>query len=242
MRLFGILILASLAATCCGCLDVYLDLIPHDDGRFTIRQSWVFSVKMLDEAAQREDGEHSSDTSKLDRVRILDSLRHDDSFVPQNWKYLARNSQIIRTDTIIGETAWITNEVTTSTVDSLKRYWWGALSLNQARIDSVGPTGVEITKSKKGTTVSFILNPDQGNKKRRPRKPTAPDKAFIGHQFHFRVFSPNVIQSSIKPPCLIIPNGAEWPVRFTQIDTLEALCKLPKRVSFLLRPSVTKKK
>ncbi|MBS1904101.1 MAG: hypothetical protein JSS75_10385 [Bacteroidetes bacterium] len=241
MRAICVVLAFVLTTTLSGCIDIYLDLIPHDDGSYTIRQSWVFPVTMLDELAAREDGEHTHDTARIDRRKMLDSLRHDDSLIPQNWKYLARSRHIITSDTIIDTQAWVTNAVTTSTVDSVKRYWWGALSHNQARIDSVGPTGVEIVKNRKGTTVTFAINPDRGQRDRHPKKPTAPDKDFIGHQFHFRLLSPNIVQSSIKPPCLIIPDGAEWPVRFTEIDTLEALCKLPQKASFMIRPPAKKR-
>jgi hypothetical protein len=236
----AVLLMAALvvAASLSGCLDVYLDLIPHSDGSYTIRHSWVLPATVLDEALKDQE---NGDKPPMTRAKLMDSLLRDESFVPQNWKYLSRNRGLVRSDTVIDSMLWITTQATTSTVDSLRRYWWGALSLNQARIDSVGPTGVEISKTKAGMKVTFSLNPDRTEKKRKPRTPSPPDKEMIGHEIHFRLFSPEVIQSSIKPPCRIIPDGAEWPVRFTQIDTLEALCKLPQKVSFMIRPAARKK-
>ncbi len=233
--------IAFILLLCCsGCLDVYIDIIVHQDGSYTIRKMAAIEQSLFDRLNSIQ---HLTDSSKnISREQMIDTMKNSMQWErPVLEKIKGVTSYDLR-DSIHDSTVYFITEIAATkkvALDGLITTLFKSLDGKEHPTDPNTPSLTFKVVSKGNKKIMTVAIPTGKKKPSSEEDKKMVESMFGRHGFHFRVFSPDLLQSS-DHNLTVISDGLSWDVPLASLADPSTM--RTKSVKFILIPKYSKKK
>ena len=215
-----------------GCIDIYFDIIRHNDGSYTMKRTLVLGQDFLGQMQQFQSMAH--DTTQFSLKATADSIMGE--FKNEKDIYLKYDGVTSYNlyDSTKDSLAYIISEVTIkdkSLLDELANEHF--LSMKEKDQPGANRTlQLKLSSAKKKTTLEASLVPQKDLNSMSGEDIKLFNQYFGTHAIHFRVFSPN-LDPNISKDLTTLPGGQEWKIPFSVFPTIKKGSL--KKVKFVIK-------
>ena len=216
-----------------GCIDIYIDVLQHPDGTFTVRKMPALSHEFIDMLGSLSTIGDST-KAKTPPQEIVDTIKQQIAWERAEIEHLPGVLSYDLRDSTHDSTIYIISEIHVKDAEALSRLITPFLaSMDGKKKDPTSDDSKPVCKvtTKNGTT-TIDLHFTSSTKKKTDLDKEIGKNMFKDHYFHLRVFSNNLLKPYDKH-LSAIDGGLQWQVPLADLTDVRAM--KTKAVRFLLK-------